>query len=73
MVHCCVWKVPGRVGDAAVAGGAAFADGAAGGCGSTGDGDLHLIFMPCHQVRWQNYRGGTKCMWQLRGRHLLAL
>ena len=32
-------------------GGGAYADGDAGGCGSTGDGDLHLIFMPCYQVR----------------------
>ena len=43
-------QIPGRAGDAAVAGGAAYADGEAGGCGSTGDGDLHLVFMPCYQV-----------------------
>jgi N4-(beta-N-acetylglucosaminyl)-L-asparaginase len=39
-------KVPGRVGDAAVAGGGAAAT-PAGGCGSTGDGDAHLRFLPC--------------------------
>jgi hypothetical protein len=43
-------QIPGRVGDAAVPGGGAYADGDAGGCGSTGDGDLHLIFMPCYQA-----------------------
>lgn len=43
-------KVPGRVGDACIAGGAAYADNDVGGCGSTGDGDLHLRFQPCYQV-----------------------
>lgn len=43
-------QVPGRVGDAAVAGGAAYADNEAGGCGSTGNGDAHLRFLPCFQV-----------------------
>lgn len=48
LVHLC--KVPGRIGDACVAGGAAYADNDVGGCGSTGDGDLHLRFQPCYQV-----------------------
>jgi len=39
-------KIPGRVGDAAVPGGGAYAS-AAGGCGATGDGDAHLRFLPC--------------------------
>jgi N4-(beta-N-acetylglucosaminyl)-L-asparaginase len=39
-------KVPGRVGDAAVPGGGAYASAAAG-CGSTGDGDVHLRYLPC--------------------------
>ncbi|KAL6774431.1 hypothetical protein ACKKBG_A24990 [Auxenochlorella protothecoides x Auxenochlorella symbiontica] len=43
-------KVPGRVGDAAVAGGGAYADSAVGACGATGDGDVHLRFLPCYQV-----------------------
>ena len=43
-------QVPGRIGDACVAGGAAYADNDVGGCGSTGDGDLHLRFQPCYQV-----------------------
>ncbi|KAK9820305.1 hypothetical protein WJX72_008767 [[Myrmecia] bisecta] len=43
-------KVPGRVGDASVPGGGAYADSEVGGCGSTGDGDLHMRFLPCYQV-----------------------
>ncbi|KAK9838736.1 hypothetical protein WJX74_002277 [Apatococcus lobatus] len=43
-------KVPGRVGDACVAGGGAYAETGVGGCGSTGDGDIHLRFLPCFQV-----------------------
>lgn len=39
-------KVPGRAGDAAVPGGGAYAT-PLGGCGSTGDGDLHLRHWPC--------------------------
>ena len=39
-------KVPGRVGDAAVPGGGAYASQPAG-CGSTGDGDAHLRYLPC--------------------------
>jgi N4-(beta-N-acetylglucosaminyl)-L-asparaginase len=39
-------KVPGRAGDAAVPGGGAYAT-ELGGCGSTGDGDLHLRYWPC--------------------------
>lgn len=49
--HCCVLQVPGRVGDAAVPGGGAYADDEVGACGSTGDGDIHLRFLPCYQVR----------------------
>ncbi|KAL4859390.1 Protein strawberry notch 1 [Chlorella vulgaris] len=43
-------KVPGRVGDGAIPGGGAYADSAVGGCGATGDGDVHLRFLPCYQV-----------------------
>lgn len=43
-------QVPGRVGDASVAGGGAYAESGVGGCASTGDGDLHLRFLPCYQV-----------------------
>ena len=43
-------QVPGRVGDAAVPGGGAYALKGVGGCASTGDGDLHLRFMPCYQA-----------------------
>ncbi|KAL3149107.1 hypothetical protein ABBQ32_001948 [Trebouxia sp. C0010 RCD-2024] len=56
-------KVPGRVGDACVAGGAAYADDEVGGCGSTGDGDLHLRFQPCYQASLC-YTSFAKC--QLR-------
>ena len=45
-----IHKVPGRVGDAAVAGGGAYVDSEVGGCGATGDGDVHLRFLPCFQV-----------------------
>ncbi|KAL4431064.1 hypothetical protein ABPG75_006320 [Micractinium tetrahymenae] len=45
-----IHKVPGRVGDAAVPGGGAYADSEVGGCGSTGDGDTHIAFLPCYQV-----------------------
>lgn len=43
-------QVPGRVGDACVAGGGAYAETGVGGCGSTGDGDIHLRFLPCFQA-----------------------
>ena len=39
-------KIAVRVGDAAVPGGGAYASHAAG-CGSTGDGDAHLRYLPC--------------------------
>lgn len=31
-------------------GGGAYADSDVGACGSTGDGDVHLRFLPCYQV-----------------------
>ena len=45
-----VHKVPGRVGDAAIPGGGIYVDSQVGGCGATGDGDVHLRFLPCFQV-----------------------
>lgn len=45
-----IFKIPGRVGDGAVAGGGSYVDSEVGGCGSTGDGDAHLRFLPCFQV-----------------------
>lgn len=42
-----IHKIPGRVGDAAVPGAGAYAASGVGGCGSTGDGDVHLRFLPC--------------------------
>lgn len=45
-----IHKVPNRVGDAAVPGGGAYADSEVGGCGSTGDGDVHIAFQPCMLV-----------------------
>lgn len=44
------YKVPGRVGDAAIAGAGAYADSDVGGCGATGDGDVMMRFVPCYQV-----------------------
>lgn len=52
-------KVPRRVGDASVAGGGAYAESGVGGCASTGDGDLHLRFLPCYQVV-ESMRQGSK-------------
>ena len=43
-------QIPGRVGDAGIPGGGAYVDSAVGGCASTGDGDVHLRFLPCYQV-----------------------
>lgn len=43
-------QVPGRVGDGSVPGGGAYADSEVGACGATGDGDVHLRFLPCYQV-----------------------
>ena len=40
-------KIPGRVGDAAIAGGGSYCDSTVGGCAATGDGDIHLRFLPC--------------------------
>ena len=37
--------------DSAVAGAGAYAETGVGGCGSTGDGDIHLRFLPCYQAR----------------------
>ncbi len=37
--------------DSAVAGAGVYADSKVGACGSTGDGDLHLRFLPCYQAR----------------------
>ena len=39
-------QIPGRMSDSAVAGAGAYADSAVGACGSTGDGDIHLRFLP---------------------------
>ena len=47
----CLLQIPGRMSDSAVAGAGAFADSAVGACGSTGDGDIHLRFLPCYQAR----------------------
>lgn len=50
-------KIPGRVGDAAVPGGSAYADSKFGACAATGDGDTHLRFLPCFHV-YMNLRSG---------------
>ncbi len=44
------FKLPGRVGDGAVAGGGSYARTGVGACGATGDGDTMLPFLPCYQV-----------------------
>lgn len=43
-------KVAGRVGDCSTPGAGAYADSEVGACGSTGDGDIHLRFLPCYLV-----------------------
>lgn len=50
-------KVPGRVGDAPIAGAGAWVDSDWGGCGATGDGDIMMRFAPCYQAV-QNLRAG---------------
>ena len=50
-------KVPGRVGDGPIAGAGSYALKGVGGCGGTGDGDIHLRFLPCYQVV-ENMRNG---------------
>jgi N4-(beta-N-acetylglucosaminyl)-L-asparaginase len=50
-------KVPGRVGDGAIPGGGSYVDSEVGGCGATGDGDVHIRFLPCYQVV-ENMRNG---------------
>ena len=47
---CMCWQIPGRMSDSAVAGAGAYAETGVGGCGSTGDGDIHLRFLPCYQA-----------------------
>ena len=49
------------MGDACVPGGGAYADSAVGGCASTGDGDLHLRFLPCYQVRGLAFHSHCVC------------
>ncbi|KAI9029229.1 nucleophile aminohydrolase [Hyaloraphidium curvatum] len=44
------FKIPGRVGDAAIPGSGGYADDRAGACGATGDGDVLLRFLPCHHA-----------------------
>ncbi|CAI7838854.1 unnamed protein product [Closterium sp. NIES-53] len=41
------FHIPGRVGDAPIAGAGAYVDSRVGGCGATGDGDVMMRFLPC--------------------------
>lgn len=50
-------KIAGRVGDAAVPGGGCYADSRVGACAATGDGDVHVRFLPCYQAV-ENMRQG---------------
>lgn len=47
-------QIPGRMSDSAVAGAGAYAESGIGGCGSTGDGDIHLRFLPCYQACYRS-------------------
>ncbi|CAI7808533.1 unnamed protein product [Closterium sp. NIES-54] len=40
------FHIPGRVGDAPIAGAGAYVDSRVGGCGATGDGDVMMRFLP---------------------------
>jgi hypothetical protein len=44
------FKLPGRVGDAAIPGSGNYARTGVGACGATGDGDVMMRFLPCYQV-----------------------
>lgn len=44
------FKIPGRVGDAAIPGSGNYARNGIGGCGATGDGDVLMRFLPCYQA-----------------------
>lgn len=44
------FKIPGRVGDAAIPGAGAYADSEIGGCGESGDGDVMMRFTPCRSI-----------------------
>ena len=44
------FKLPGRVGDGAIAGGGSYSRTGVGACGATGDGDIMAPFLPCYQV-----------------------
>jgi hypothetical protein len=44
------FKLPGRVGDAAIPGSGNYARSGIGACGSTGDGDVMMRFLPCYQA-----------------------
>ena len=44
------FKLPGRVGDGAIAGGGSYSRSGVGACGATGDGDIMAPFLPCYQV-----------------------
>lgn len=50
-------KIAGRVGDAAIPGGGCYADSRVGACAATGDGDIHVRFLPCYQAV-ENMRNG---------------
>ncbi|CEO96097.1 unnamed protein product (mitochondrion) [Plasmodiophora brassicae] len=44
------FKISGRVGDGPIIGSGSYADTRVGGCGSTGDGDIMMRFLPCYQA-----------------------
>jgi N4-(beta-N-acetylglucosaminyl)-L-asparaginase len=51
------YKIPGRVGDGPITGSGSYVDSDVGGCGSTGDGDIMMRFLPCYQAV-ENMRRG---------------
>lgn len=57
--------MPGRVGDGPIPGAGAYAEQGVGGCGGTGDGDLHMRFAPCYQVLCANVSCDFAHYWAL--------
>jgi len=63
-------KIPGRVGDGPIPGSGSYSDNTVGGCGSTGDGDSMMRYLPCVRVL-EFMRGGdsptTACQKVIKG------
>ena len=61
-------QIPGRTGDACIPGGGSYVDDDVGGCGSTGNGDLHIRFQLCFLVRPVNQVLSLPELWHVHRR-----